>query len=180
MNSLHMTAILLLVMSGACSHARGDRSLGAREASGNTKIELSTVQGVALTGHGALEEVKDGVRITLKVNDGVPGLRGVHIHEIGDCSDIAGKSMGEHFAPDAAEHGLPSEAEHHFGDLGNISIEDNGQGELEIIVARANLGASDRYSLLGRALVMHEGRDTGAGPSGESGAPIACAVIARK
>ncbi len=167
-------------MSGACSHARGDRPLGARQALGEADIELSTVQGVMLTGRVTLEEVKDGVRIRLEVNDGVPGLHGVHIHELGDCSDIAGKSMGEHFAPDAAEHGLPSEPEHHFGDLGNIVIDDSGQGELEIIVPRASLAASDRYSLLGRAVVMHEGKDTGEGPSGESGAPIACAVIERR
>jgi len=180
MSSMTTTAVLLLLTSSACGHTRGSVPGGAKEGAAQTTVELSTVEGVALKGQATLEEVQDGVRITLKVNDGTPGLRGVHIHEIGDCSDIAGKSMGEHFSPDPSEHGLPSEANHHFGDLGNIAIDDSGKGALEIVVARASLRQSDAYSLLGRAVVMHAGQDTGEGPSGESGAPMACAVIAQR
>lgn len=168
------------LMLGACGHSSQQARAGQdvphakqREA----EVELATVDGLELKGHAKLKEVKDGVRITLKVKNGVPGQRGVHIHEIGDCSDIAGKSMGSHFAPDAAEHGLPSEPEHHFGDLGNISIQESGKGELDIIVPRANLRQNDAHSLLGRAVVMHEQKDTGEGESGQSGAPVACAVI---
>lgn len=170
-------ALGMVLMLPACSHSRPPTE-NAQGATREAEVELATVEGVELSGHAKLKEVKQGVRITLKVKDGVPGQRGVHIHEIGDCSDIAGKSMGAHFAPDVQEHGLPSEPEHHFGDLGNISIQDNGKGELDIIVPKATLAPSDPYSLVGRAVVMHEQRDTGEGESGQSGAPIACAVIA--
>jgi superoxide dismutase, Cu-Zn family len=167
-------------VSGACSHSAEPARVAPEMAHAEEReaeAELATVEGLELKGQAKLKEVKDGVRITLKVKDAVPGQRGVHIHEIGDCSDIAGKSMGSHFAPDAAEHGLPSEPEHHFGDLGNISIQESGKGELDIIVPRANLRPDDRHSLLGRAVVIHEQKDTGEGESGQSGAPMACAVI---
>ncbi len=177
MKVFRMTLSLAFVMLGGCAHARqaqGAQSAADRE----VETKLSTVDGIELEGHAKLEEVKEGVRVTLKVKNGVPGQRGVHIHEVGDCSDIAGKSMGSHFAPDNAEHGLPHEPEHHFGDLGNISIQDSGKGQLDIIVPKANLRPNDPHSLLGRAVVMHEQKDTGDGTSGQSGAPIACAVIA--
>jgi Cu-Zn family superoxide dismutase len=142
------------------------------------EAELKTVEGVSLDGEATLREVGNGVQITLKVEDAKPGKRGVHIHERGDCSNIAGKSMGEHFSPDKqTSHGLPTQREHHFGDLGNISVAGTGKGQLDIIVPGANLLQSDTRSLLGKAVVIHEREDVGAGPTGESGSPIACAII---
>jgi len=88
-----------------------------------------------------------------------------------------GKSMGEHYAGESPQHGLPTEPEHHLGDLGNIEIGQNGEGNLVIVVPGANLDSGSERSFVGRAIVVHESRDLGTGPSGESGAPIACAVI---
>ena len=115
----------------------------------------------------------------MEVKNAPPGVKGIHIHQKPDCTDIPNKSMGDHFAPDVKEHGMPDSAAHHLGDLGNITIDKDGDGELKIKLAKANLLHGDALSLLGRAIVIHEKNDEGAAkqPSGNSGKPIACAVI---
>jgi Cu-Zn family superoxide dismutase len=85
--------------------------------------------------------------------------------------------MGKHFAPTIKRHGLPTAKEHHLGDLGNITVDRDGEGRLEITVLGANLKPNDPHSFLGKSIVIHEGEDKGLQPSGGSGTPMACAVI---
>ncbi|MCA9647877.1 MAG: superoxide dismutase family protein [Polyangiaceae bacterium] len=141
------------------------------------EAEFTSVPKMKLTGDAELSETADGVRIQIEVEDAPKGKKAVHIHEKDDCSDIAGKSMGAHFDPDGKKHGLPSAAEHHLGDLGNLTVDDEGDGTLTIVVAKANLKAGDARSFLGKAIVIHEGEDHGDGESGNAGSPIACAPI---
>jgi Cu-Zn family superoxide dismutase len=141
--------------------------------------DLKVVSGEKLDGEVLIEKFSGGVRVTVNVKDAKPGLHGVHVHEKGDCSDIAHKSMGEHFAPFGHEHGLPGAPERHFGDLGNIAVAQDGTGVLDITIPNANLDKDDRLSLLGKALVIHQSEDKGVGKSGQSGEPIACAVITK-
>jgi Cu-Zn family superoxide dismutase len=133
--------------------------------------------GVVLSGEAQLKQTANGVRVAVEVDRGPGGEKGIHIHQKGDCSDIPGKSMGEHFAPEGHPHGLPTYPEHHLGDLGNIDITPAGVGALEIVVPGANLQPGDADSLLGKAIVIHETNDKGTGTSGDAGKPIACAVI---
>jgi Cu-Zn family superoxide dismutase len=88
--------------------------------------------------------------------------------------------MGSHFSPEEHEHALPHEAgTKHLGDLGNVVVDDKGDGRVEIVVPGATLVPNDAKSFLGRALVFHLNEDTGKKhqPSGDSGDPIACGVI---
>lgn len=128
----------------------------------------------SLDGKVELEEVDNGVRVEVNVDDAPPGKKGIHIHEKGDCSDIPALSMREHLHGDGHEHGLPGSPKKHVGDLGNIQIAPDGKGSLEITAPGANLRPNDPKSFLGRAIVIHAGEDTGKDPGG---APIACGVI---
>lgn len=144
------------------------------------EAELQAAEGAKIEGKATFTEEPDGVRVVVELEDAPPGRKGVHVHARGDCSDIKGKSMGPHFAPQAEQHALPSEGEaRHLGDLGNIVVEDDGDGRLEIKVPAATLEPDGTASFLGRALVVHSGEDTGSAvqPSGGSGTPIACGVI---
>merc|ERR1719462_680962 len=67
-----------------------------------------------------------------------PGLHGFHIHENGDLSDDC-KGSGGHYNPNGNNHGAPGAEDRHVGDLGNI--------------------ASSDKSVIGRAIVVHEGTD---------------------
>jgi superoxide dismutase, Cu-Zn family len=158
---------------GTGDSTTGTNSGDMREA----KAEFKSVPTMKLEGDAELEEVASGVRIVIEVDNAPAGQKGIHIHQTDNCSDIANKSMGEHFAPDIAEHGLPGHPKHHLGDLGNITIDKDGSGKLEITVANANLEPNHRLSFIGKSIVIHEATDKGTGPSGGSGKPIACAPI---
>lgn len=153
---------------------------GSGKRNGRTATaEFTSLPNVELEGSAKLEEVEGGVRIKVSVEHPKMGVHGVHIHEKADCSDIAGKSMGGHFAPDGKQHGLPGFAAHHLGDLGNLTVQKFGKGELELTVPHATLEEGGSHSFLGRAVVIHAKRDEGrrAQPAGDSGKPIACAPI---
>jgi len=141
------------------------------------ETHLSPIKGSELAGDVDLQEFAKGVRVTVTVKDAIPGKHGVHIDERGDCSDVVGGSTGEHFAPTGHDHGLPGASNRHFGDLGNLTVAQDGTGTLDIVVPGATLKAEDRLSLLGRALVVSQSEDLGDGPNGHTGTPIACASI---
>jgi Cu-Zn family superoxide dismutase len=198
------TVVLALAFGGiACNReSRGDKVNEASVATANQPAEnsgehaqmaevpvsepmraqaqLTAAQGSAIDGEAKFFQQPDGVLVVLEVKDATPGKKGVHVHTRGDCSDIKGQSMGPHFAPKLEQHALPSEGtDRHLGDLGNITVADDGKGRLEIKVPSATLGADDSTSFLGRAIIVHTGEDTGSGaqPAGDSGTPIACGVI---
>lgn len=144
------------------------------------RADLTAAEGSGIDGYAKFFQQPDGVLVQLEVRHAPPGNKGVHVHTHGDCSDIRRESMGPHFAPKLEQHALPSEGpDRHLGDLGNISVGADGTGKLEIKVPAATLGADDATSFLGRALVVHSERDSGAEaqPAGNSGAPLACGVI---
>lgn len=140
-------------------------------------VDLKTAEGIKLDAEAELTEVANGVKIVLEVEDAPPGKKAVHIHEKGDCSNIPGKSMGNHFAPHGEPHGLPDSPKRHPGDLGNIEIGKDGKGRLEIVATGASLRAGHAVSFRDKAIVMHESSDKGTQPSGDAGKPIACGEI---
>lgn len=143
----------------------------------DAEAKFQSVPNMKIEGDADLEEVAEGVKISIEVEHALPGQKGIHIHQTDNCSDIANKSMGEHFAPTVHKHGLPTAAEHHLGDLGNITIDKDGNGKLEIIAVGANLKPGDALSFIGKSIVIHESNDKGTGASGDAGKPIACAPI---
>lgn len=179
--NLTLCVPLIVVMSTlGCS--KTDEPAGASATSGSesstrsASAKLQPAPGVALSGQAEFTYGPEGVRARVKIQDATPGKHGIHVHQKGDCSDIPGKSMGDHFAPGAKEHGLLESPVRHLGDLGNIEVSADGAGAIDVLVPNATLGEGT-HSYLGKALVIHEKEDVGTGPSGESGTPIACGVI---
>src|SRR3569623_458407 len=82
------------------------------------------------------------LRLTLKGDPEVlkPGKHAVHIHEKGDCDCDGFKCAGGHFDPGPGGNTDP-DANHgfHAGDLPMITIDENGEGELEAITTRVTL-----------------------------------------
>jgi len=190
----HVTLLgLCLTASLACNRHRSTvddvgRTTGAMEPSAaenhsnvakEAEVDLDAAPGKSIDAEAKLLATNTGVKIFVEVENAPSGAKGIHIHEKGDCSDIVGKSMGGHFAPEGHSHALPDEGQRHLGDLGNIEVGENGKGHLEITVAGANLNEGEVNSFLGKALVIHEGIDKGATeqPAGDSGTPMACGVV---
>ena len=146
------------------------------------------------------------VLVRVEVSGLTEGDHGIHVHEFGVC-DPSGtepfSSAGGHFNPTGMQHGgppllstdmgtptmiatpmaamptmaTPGAMTGHAGDLGNISVLANGQGILEIETNRFHL--ADLADADGSSLVIHaDPDDLTTDPSGNSGARVACGVIA--
>jgi Cu-Zn family superoxide dismutase len=141
------------------------------------EVPLQAKSGSKLTGKAVLTETEGGVRVVLVVEGIAPGDHGAHVHEKGDCSAPDAESAGGHFNPAGLPHGMPGEDKHHLGDLGNITIGQDGKGKLDVVARGASLKAGDPASFVGRAIIVHGNRDDGGQPTGNAGGRVGCGVI---
>ena len=109
---------------------------------------------------------------------GLPhGLHGIHVHSVGRCDPPGFTSAGDHWNPTGRRHGLQNPQGPHGGDLPNVGVAANGVVNEAVILSGASLAALSDAN--GSALVIHATADDHVtDPSGNSGARIACAVIA--
>lgn len=134
---------------------------------------LKATKGNKVRGRLTLKQTKDGVRITGRVNNLTPGEHGFHIHEFGDLSSPDGKSAGGHFNPDGHDHAGPDAEKRHAGDLGNITADDEGVANVDILQKGLKL-----HFVIGRSFVVHAGKDDlQSQPSGDAGPRVAVGVI---
>jgi superoxide dismutase, Cu-Zn family len=103
---------------------------------------------------------------------------GIHIHEFGDLSAPDLSSAGGHFNPYHHQHGAPSAANVHAGDLGNLSADAAGNAHLELIVTDITIDTSAKDDIVGKSVIIHANPDDEkTQPSGNSGPRIAGGVI---
>lgn len=117
------------------------------------------------------------VRIRATVSGLSFGPHGFHVHAFGDVRTANSSSTGGHFtSPDgvAVTHGLQYDAVRHWGDLGNLVANVDGVAVYDKVEKMLSLP-----SVLGRAIVIHAGKDQGstAQPSGDAGSRQAHCVI---
>ena len=95
-----------------------------------------------------------------------PGKHGLHIHEFGDTTNGC-MSTGPHFNPNKMDHGAPTDAVRHAGDLGNVDASATG---CDFTIEDSQIPLSGANSIIGRAFVIHELEDDlGKGDSSEIG-----------
>ncbi len=131
-----------------------------------------------ISGEVALAETPDGVTINATFRDVPPGEHGFHVHENGSCDD-AGKAAGGHFNPMGSPHGLlPRDGmdKAHAGDMGNVTINENGEGVALIFLPGVTLNAGP-HSINGKAIILHEKTDDFSQPTGNAGGRIGCGII---
>ena len=130
------------------------------------------------TAAGAVWFIADGAEVRIRGH--VTGLKanqehGFHVHEKGDCSSGDGMSSGGHYNPTGKPHGPPA-GEHHAGDLPALKADASGTATID---ARIRGLAAGPTEFAGKALIVHlAGDDYTTQPTGNSGARIACGVIA--
>ncbi len=140
-------------------------------------------------GRALFTEAPAGVLIRLEFSERAmaPGWHGVHVHQIGQCSDFAQgfQASGSHVGhAGTLQHGLLNPAGPEAGDLPNLFAPTSGPFGAELFAPRLTLAAvpiGDRLPLLdadGAALVVHEAPDDQTSqPIGGAGARIACAAL---
>jgi len=121
------------------------------------------------------------VEITGDIKGLKAGLHGFHIHEFGDNTNGC-TSAGAHFNPTGCQHGGPTDAERHAGDLGNVQACDKGVAKLNI--KDKGITLHGEQSIIGRTVVIHADEDDlgkGCSPdskiTGNAGARLACGII---
>jgi len=128
--------------------------------------------------HGLIifSKVENGIKVVANIHGLKSGKHGFHIHEYGDCSAVDGTSAGGHFNPENINHGGPMDNVRHVGDLGNIIADVYGNVEFEFIDSSLNFGG--QHSIIGRAVIIHEGEDDlHTQPTGAAGPRAGCGVI---
>lgn len=154
-----------------------EASVGADEAATRAQAKLELGADRVDAGAVLFELGADGVRITAHIVGAPPGVHGLHVHELGDCSAEDFTSAGGHFNPTDAPHGSPEDAERHAGDLGNIVIGADGSGHLELVSTMLSIDEGDN-AVVGRGVILHAKEDDlKSQPTGAAGARLACGVV---
>ena len=171
----------LALLTGVCLLLAG--CAGMTQPSGMTATAALHDENGQAVGTATLTEVSGGVRIVIDAHGLPPGVKGVHIHEVGRCDPPGFTSAGGHFNPDRHQHGLLNPQGPHAGDLPNITIAPDGTGRLETMDERITLGPGPNsiFDADGSAIVIHAAPDDfKTDPTGNSGARIACGVIVKE
>lgn len=124
---------------------------------------------------GTVRFRQDGEQLEVLASiDGLPGpVHAYHVHVYGDCSAPDAESAGPHFHFTGSSFG---EARIITGDLGELKPD----RKLQRTMHRTRVSASlhGKFSILGRAVVVHElGNNPASPPDGAAGKRLACGVI---
>jgi len=147
------------------------------EAKGWAKANIVRSDGVVI-GTVRSKVTPGGLAFKLEARGLAPGELGLHIHEVGRCDGPDFKTAGAHWNPTGKEHGWHNPNGHHLGDINNLVITPQGNAKKNW---RPGLigNLPNPFDADGTSLVIHAQRDDEkTDPSGNSGARIACAVLA--
>lgn len=147
----------------------------------------STIRAIAIigpasdsivTGTATFTQNGDQITVLIDIQNASAGSHGVHIHENGDCSSPDGKSAGGHWNPTDVAHGKWGVGEFHLGDLGNITVGEDGTGGFELTTDLWEIGTGSDIDVVGKGIIVHaDADDFTSQPSGNAGARVGCGVI---
>jgi Cu-Zn family superoxide dismutase len=164
------------------SNKETEQTTGGAQRGRTAVANLMSEEDAELGGTVTFSQESNRVRIVVKL-EGVmtDGPHGLHIHNSGKCYDnesdpVFLKVTSAHFNPTSTSHGCPSSRRHHAGDLGNIDIDIDGTGHLELVTGMLSLNGSN--SPIGRPVVLDKGADDcKTQPTGNSDQQLACGVV---
>lgn len=188
MKAAAIAAALAVVLGACATTAQNGRVPGSPSADTYLEAPFAVRAQAALAdtkggpiGLVTLTEVRQGVRVDLRMSGLTPGKHGVHFHAVGKCDPPDFTTAGGHFNPDGHQHGVLNPNGPHAGDLPNIVIGADGHGTLVAITPGVNLEPGSASSLLsggGVSIVVHQDPDDEkTDPSGNSGTRVACGIV---
>jgi Cu-Zn family superoxide dismutase len=145
-----------------------------------TKSAVATLSPTATSGVSGIVTFSGGgtsVDVHVIASGLQPGsIHGFHVHENGNCASADFMSAGAHFNPTHKPHG-PQDKPHHAGDMPSLLADPSGKIDTRFTLEGVTVGGTDGF--VGHAVVLHATADDyDAQPAGNSGARIACGVIA--
>lgn len=183
-----ITGIFASILMFACNSPKREANNNAdqQERAKEVVVNFEAKSESTLKGEAVFTSSSNTDYVTLKVSvSGIsPGLHGIHIHEVCDCSSPDGKSAGGHWNPTNDKHGHLASHQHendegHKGDIGNISVDENGIGTLEFKTKEWCIDCEDETkNIIGHSVIIHQGiDDMKSQPSGKAGPRIGCGMI---
>jgi Cu-Zn family superoxide dismutase len=172
-SSLAMAAAVLAM--GACGPAPESSPQPPR----TFTAPLYNGQG-AEVGLVTLTYVGDSTRVNVQTTGVAAGTHGTHLHAVGRCDGPDFTTAGPHLNPTNRQHGMQNPNGPHMGDMPNLVVGGDRRGQVNgTLAARGVPGTAPLFDADGTALVVHANADDmRTDPSGNSGARIACAVLA--
>ncbi|WP_232351633.1 superoxide dismutase family protein [Inhella proteolytica] len=145
--------------------------------SGMAMASLSPAAAGGATGLVMFHAKGEDLMVHVKASGFAPGsMHGFHVHDKGNCASPDFSSAGGHFNPGAHPHG-PQDAARHAGDMPNLQADAQGKVDQKFVLKGAKL--QGETGLVGRAVIVHaDADDFKTQPTGNSGARMACGVIA--
>jgi Cu-Zn family superoxide dismutase len=131
-----------------------------------------------ISGNLKFEDTAQGLKITGTIENVPSGEHAFHIHEFGDCGD-EGKAAGSHYNPDQKPHGMAMKdgtMKVHPGDMGNLTANEKGMADVNVLLPNVAL-SNGKYTVAGRAVILHEKKDDFGQPTGNAGNRIGCGSI---
>ena len=161
--------------------AAGQMDQTAKKTANDVKVKLTGSQGQP-AGTVTFRQVKQGVKMTVKLENVPFGEHAVHIHQNAVCDAPDFHAAGGHFNPMGKHHGFQNPEGHHAGDLpGNVSVGENHRGEASFVLKDVSMDPNLPDSIFangGTSVVVHEhADDQKTDPSGNSGNRMACGVV---
>lgn len=135
-----------------------------------------------VTGNARFNEENGKVKLTLEIT--VPKKANqsvaVHLHEHGSCGDM-GKEAHGHWNPTKVNHGKWGSDPFHRGDIGNVELDGEGKGKIEVETDLWTItGTDSTKNILGKAVIVHGSIDDyKTQPTGNAGSRIGCGVITK-
>ena len=167
--------VLVLVVAGTFTRCK-------KNSSDTTAVAdiTGTQPDTTVTGNARFNEKNGKVKMTLEIT--VPKKANqsvaVHLHEHGSCGDM-GKEAHGHWNPTKVNHGKWGGDNFHRGDIGNVKLDKEGKGKIEIETELWTLtGTDSTKNILSKAVIVHGGVDDyKTQPTGNAGSRIGCGVI---
>lgn len=170
-------AILTIAISSyslsACNNSNKNQSAFASATLTGTKPDT------AVSGMAEFSSNGDKVKLSLQLT--IPTMPNkavaVHIHENPNCGEM-GKAAGGHWNPTNEMHGKWGSSNYHSGDIGNVTLDANGNGHLEMETNKWTIGGDAQTNVLSHSIIVHNGTDDFVSqPSGNAGERIGCGII---
>ena len=130
------------------------------------KIAVATIthtDGSGIIGTATFTEVDAEIHVVIEVQNATAGLHAMHLHT-GSCAEI-----GPHWHPMGIPAGTPGipvvqatldTPPIGIGEIGNISVSEDGTGILEFTTPFWSLGGDPNTDILGKLLLIHQTGDT--------------------
>lgn len=153
-------------------------------ASGTISAVITGADGEVI-GQAFATDSPHGVLLGISVKAGglTPGAHGLHLHSVGDCSDVGVFKLSKgHINAAETQHGLLNSEGPDNADLPNLHVASDGSAMAELFNWQVRLDSGDAPLLDedGSALVIHANPDDHVSqPIGGAGPRVACAVLKR-